>query len=160
MRFISRGKIPQKATIGSACYDLFAAKSVVLQANATRLVETNLGFSFPKTYVAKIFPRSILSLRLIHVGGGIVDADYRGNIRVILTNLSNSRVEFNAGDRIAQVLFQKIRTLFLKTFWALMIIWPKDYWTFLVKMSVFELFYEYGQRKEKIPLTGDVKQWT
>ena len=68
-RFSSRAKIPQK---GSACYDLFAAKSVVLEPNATRSVETDLVFYFPKNYVAKIFPRSSLSLRSINVGGRIV----------------------------------------------------------------------------------------
>ena len=107
MRFSSRAKIPQKATIGSACYAVFVAKSVLLEPNATRSVETDLGFCFPKTNVAKTFPRSSLPLQSIHVGGGIVDADCRENIRVILTNLSNNRIEFSARDRIAQVLFPK-----------------------------------------------------
>ena len=55
--------------------------------------------------MAKTFPRSSLSLWSTHVGGGIVDADCRGNICIILTNLSTNRVEFNAGDMIAEVLF-------------------------------------------------------
>ena len=46
-------------------------------------------------------------LRSIHLGGGIIDSDYRGNVMVILINLFDRRVEFNAGDTIAQVLFQK-----------------------------------------------------
>lgn len=150
-RFSSQAKISQKATIGSAFYDLFVAKSVVLDPNVSRLVETDLDFWFPEKCMTKIFPRFSLSLRSIHVGGGIVDADYRGNIRVILTNLSNSRVEFNAGDRIAQVLFQKIRTLFLKKFWALMIIRPKDYWIFLVKMSVLNCLMNMVKEKKKSP---------
>lgn len=57
--------------------------------------------------MTKIFPRFSLSLRSIHVGGGIVNAEYIGNIRLILTNLPNNRVEFTAGDRFAQLLFQK-----------------------------------------------------
>ena len=64
---------------------------------------------FFKKYVAEIFP--IFSLSIIPEintrWGGIVEADYRGNIHVILINLSNNRVDFNTGDRIAQVLFQK-----------------------------------------------------
>ena len=96
--FLSRSRISQKATIGSACYDLFAAKSVVLEPNTTISVKTDLGFCFSKKCVAKIFPRSSLSLRSIHVGGGIVDADYTVNMRVTLTNRSNNRVEFNTGD--------------------------------------------------------------
>ena len=106
-RFSSRASIAQKATIGSACYDLFAAKPVVLELNATRWVETDTGFCFSKKYVAKIYPRSSLSLRSVFVGGGIIDSDFRGNTRVILSNFSSSRVESNIGDRIAQVLFQK-----------------------------------------------------
>ena len=113
-RFSSKATIPQKPIIGFLCYDLFAAKYLVLEANASRSVEADLGFCFSKYYVAKIFPRSSLSLKSIH--GGIADADYRGNTRVILINLSNNRVEFNTGDRIAQVIFQKKKMLFLKRF--------------------------------------------
>ena len=39
--------------------------------------------------------------------GGIIDSDYKGNVRLILHNFSNKRVEFNTGDRIAQILFEK-----------------------------------------------------
>ena len=106
-RLIPRARIPQKATIGSACYDLFGAKSVILEPNPTRSVETDLGFCFPKKYITKIYPRSSLPLRLILFGEGIVDADYRGNMRVKLTNLAGNRVGFNTGGRITQVLFQK-----------------------------------------------------
>lgn len=105
-RFSSQAKISQKATIGSAFYDLFVAKSVVLDPNVSRLVETDLDFWFPEKCMTKIFPRFSLSLWSIHVGGGIVNAEYIGKIRVI-TNLPNNRVEFTAGDRFAQLLFQK-----------------------------------------------------
>ena len=44
-------------------------------------------------------------LKIYFLGGGILDSDYRGNVRVILHNLSNNRIEINAGDLIAQVLF-------------------------------------------------------
>ena len=47
-RFSSRARIPQKATIGSACCGLFAARCVLLGAKATRSIETDLGFSFSK----------------------------------------------------------------------------------------------------------------
>ena len=53
-RFSSSAQIPQKTTIGSACYDLFAAKSIFLEPNATRSVETDLSSCFSKNYVAKI----------------------------------------------------------------------------------------------------------
>ena len=55
--------------------------------------------------MARIYPRSGLSLQSIFLGGGVVDADYRGNVRVILTNFSDRTKEIETGDRIAQVLF-------------------------------------------------------
>ena len=61
-RSSSRARIPQRVTIASACYDLFAARCDTLEANATRPIETDLGFSFSKKYMVRIYPRSGLSL--------------------------------------------------------------------------------------------------
>ena len=55
--------------------------------------------------MAKIYPKSSLSLQSIFLGSGVVDSDYRGNVRVILTTLSNRTNRAETGDRIAQVLF-------------------------------------------------------
>ena len=79
-RFCSRARVPQKATIGSAYYDLFAARCVSLETGATRSAETDLGFCFSKKYMARIYPRSNLSLQSVLIGGGVVDSDYRGNV--------------------------------------------------------------------------------
>ena len=70
--------------------------------------------------MARIYPRSSLSLQLIFVGGGVVDADYRGNVKVILTNLSDRAKKIEGGDRIAQVLFVKRKRLNSKKFVNLM----------------------------------------
>ena len=103
-RFSSRAIIPQKATIGSACYNLFVARCVTLEPNATRSVKTDLGFCFSKKCMARIYPRSSLSLKPTLIGGGVVDLEYRGNVCVIMTNLSDGAIEFKTGHRIAQVL--------------------------------------------------------
>ena len=103
-RFSSRARIPQKATIGSACYNLFVARCVTLEPNATRSVKTDLGFCFSKKCMARIYPRSSLSLKPILIGGGVVDLEYRGNVCAIMTNLSDGAIEFETGHRIAQVL--------------------------------------------------------
>ena len=100
-RFSSRAQIPRKTTKDSACYDLFAARCIILEPKAIRSIETDLGFAFSKNYKATI------SLQSIFVGGGVVDADYRGNVKVILTNISDRAKEIETGDRIAQVLFVK-----------------------------------------------------
>ena len=103
-RFSSCARISQKATIGSACYNLFVARCVMLEPNATRFVETDLGFCFSKKCMARIYPRSSLSLKPILIGGGVVDLEYRGNVHAIMTNLSDGAIEFETGHRIAQVL--------------------------------------------------------
>ena len=79
----------------------------MLEPGATRSIETDIGFCFSEKYVGKIYPRSSLSLKSIVLGGGIIDSDYRGNVRVILHNISKKRAEFNTCDCIAQILFEK-----------------------------------------------------
>ena len=74
-RFSSCARVPQKATIGSSCYDLFAAKCATLEPKATRSTETDLGSSFSKKYMANTYPRCSLSLQSIFLGGCVVDAD-------------------------------------------------------------------------------------
>ena len=106
-RFSTRARVSQKLTTGSTCYDLFAARCVALEPGATRSRETFIGFCFSNKYVAKIYSRSSVSLTSDFLGGGLVDSNYRGNVRVIVHNLSKNRVDFNTGDRIAQVLSQK-----------------------------------------------------
>ena len=106
-RFSSRARCPQKATAGSAAYDLLGGKSVVLESGSTRSVETYSGFCFSKKHVAKIYLRLSFSLRSILLGCGIIDSDYRGNVRIISHNFSQNRIEFNVRDRIGQVLFKK-----------------------------------------------------
>ena len=106
-RFNSGVQILQKTTKGSACYDLLTASSIICEPKANRSIETDLGFAFTKKYMARFYPRSSLSLQLIFVEGSVVDADYRGNVKVILTNLSDRAKEFETGDRIAQLLFIK-----------------------------------------------------
>ena len=61
-----------------------------------------------KKKVTKSYPRSSLCLLSAFVRGGMIDSDFRRNVRVILSNFSSSGVEFNAGDRIAKAIFQKM----------------------------------------------------
>ena len=103
-RSIARADVPQTSIIGSAYYDLSTAKCAVLEPGATRSVEMDIGFCFSEKYGAKIYPRSSISLKSIFLGGGILDSDCRGNV---LHNLYNNRIEINARNLVAQVLFQK-----------------------------------------------------
>ena len=86
-KFSSCVRAPQKSIPDCACYSIFAASCVTLESGATTSIETDIGLSFSKNYVARIYPGSGLSLEPITLGGGVVDSDSRGTIRVTSTNL-------------------------------------------------------------------------
>ena len=104
-KFSSHACLPTIATPGSACFDVYSLRCVTLEPGVTRSIETDLGMKFAKKYVARIYPGSGLSMKRIYLSGGIIDSDYRGNISIISTNLSQRTFEIEAGDRIAQLTF-------------------------------------------------------
>ena len=106
-KFSSLARVPTKLTPGSACFDIYSARDVLLVPGATNTVELDLGFKFPKKYVCRIYPRPGLSCKLLFLGGGVINSSYRGNISVILTNFSVWNVEIKKGHRIAQIIFLK-----------------------------------------------------
>ena len=95
------------ATPGSACFAVYSSRYVTKEPGVTRSIETDLGMKFAKKYVARIYPRSGLSMKRLFLGGGVIYSDYRGNISIILTNLSQRTFEIETGDRIAQLVFLK-----------------------------------------------------
>ena len=72
-----------------------------IEPSVTRKIETDFGLKFPKKYVAKLLPRSGLSLKPVFLGGGVLESDFRGNVCVVLANLSQRTIETETGDRIA-----------------------------------------------------------
>ncbi len=105
----SRYPLPEYATSLSAGMDLRAdlPGSVVLQPLERALVPTGLFISLPPGYEAQIRPRSGMAVKKglgILNSPGTIDADYRGEIRVILVNLSNVPVEIEPGERVAQMI--------------------------------------------------------
>lgn len=105
----SHNQLPAYETAGSAGMDLRASLSepVTLHPMERRLVPTGLSIELPEGYEAQIRPRSGLALRhgitLLNTPGTI-DADYRGEIGVIMVNLSTADFTINDGDRIAQMV--------------------------------------------------------
>ena len=109
-RFSSKARCPQKSTLGSAGHDLLSSRNVVLEPNSNQHIPIDIGFCFSSKYFAKIYSRSSLSLRSVEFGGGAINSDFRGNVNVILHNLSDKDVEFETDGRIAQVVFQKCKS--------------------------------------------------
>lgn len=109
----SGNPLPAYATEGSAGMDLCAHihESVVLEPLERRLVPTGLFIELPTGYEAQIRPRSGLALKqgiTCLNSPGTIDADYRGEIGVILINLSNEMQVIKAGDRIAQMVIAPV----------------------------------------------------
>lgn len=101
--------MPTKANKTDAGYDLYALESVEIGANNQRLIKTGISMAIPKGYVGLIWPRSGLAHKYgIDVFAGVIDAGYRGDVGVILYNSRLNHYKINKGDRVAQILFQKI----------------------------------------------------
>ena len=106
--------IPVRSTSNSAGYDIEAAEDIILPkyevgAKPT-LIPTGLHIALPEGYEAQIRPRSGLAIKkgiTCLNTPGTIDADYRGDVGVILINLSAETFVVNPGDRIAQMIINK-----------------------------------------------------
>ena len=98
-----------------ADYDLAAAQPTVLPAHGKCPVKTGLAMVLPPDCYGRITPRSGLALKkFIDVGAGVVDGDYRGELGVILFNSGSEDFIVNMGDKVAQLVFEKIKTSTIK----------------------------------------------
>jgi dUTP pyrophosphatase len=105
--------LPSYATPGSAGIDLAAAvaEPMVLHPGARAAVPTGIALAVPQGYEAQLRPRSGLALDhglTVLNSPGTIDADYRGEVRVILANLGGEPVTIRRGDRIAQLVIAPV----------------------------------------------------
>ncbi|CAM0875519.1 unnamed protein product [Alopecurus aequalis] len=103
--------LPRRGSALAAGYDLSSAADAVVPARGKALVPTDLSIAIPEGTYARIAPRSGLALKhSIDVGAGVIDADYRGPVGVILFNHSEVDFTVKPGDRIAQLIIEVIAT--------------------------------------------------
>jgi dUTP pyrophosphatase len=109
----SDNALPSYETIASAGMDLRAylpERNIILKPMERSLISTGLYIELPVGYEAQIRPRSGLALKhgiTILNSPGTIDADYRGEIKILLINLSESEFIISTGDRIAQMIVSK-----------------------------------------------------
>ncbi|MBS4043059.1 MAG: dUTP diphosphatase [Chitinophagaceae bacterium] len=106
--------LPKYETLGSSGMDLRAniTEPIELESLERKLIPTGIFLEIPQGYEAQIRSRSGLAIKqgLICLNSpGTIDADYRGEIKIIIANLSKETVSIQNGDRIAQMVFQKIQ---------------------------------------------------
>ena len=112
----SHHPLPSYATQGSSGLDLraFVTAPVQLAPLERALIPTGLHIALPNNWEAQVRPRSGLAIKqgLTCLNTpGTIDADYRGEIKVILINLSNEIQVIQDGDRIAQIVFQQVEKM-------------------------------------------------
>ncbi|HEV7781532.1 MAG TPA: dUTP diphosphatase [Chitinophagaceae bacterium] len=114
----SSNPLPEYATAGSSGMDIRASldEPVILRSLERTLIPTGLFIELPGGYEAQVRPRSGLAIKqgiTCLNTPGTIDADYRGEIKIILINLSGEEQVIQPGDRIAQLIVQKVE----KGFW-------------------------------------------
>ncbi|CAG9112696.1 unnamed protein product [Plutella xylostella] len=100
---------PLKGSEKAAGFDLKSAYDYVVPARGKELVKTDLQIELPSGCYGRVAPRSGLAVKnFIDVGAGVIDEDYRGNVGVVLFNHSDQDFPVKKGDRIAQLICEKI----------------------------------------------------
>ncbi len=103
-----KATLPQRGSEGSAGLDLYASQPEVILPWAGHLVKTEIAIATPAGTYGRVAPRSGLAVKhQIHVGAGVIDSDYTGEIKVLLINNSNTEFRVAKGDRVAQLIIEK-----------------------------------------------------
>ncbi|KAI1006592.1 hypothetical protein K3495_g1627 [Podosphaera aphanis] len=106
-----KARLPTRGSALAAGYDLYAVRETRVPARGKALVQTDLVIGVPPGTYGRIAPRSgLASKHMIDTGAGVIDADYRGEVKVLLFNHGEEDFVINEGDRIAQLVLEKIST--------------------------------------------------
>ena len=91
---------------------MYASKAATVPAWGKVMVDTDISIAVPMGTYGRVAPRSgLASKHSIHTGAGVIDADYRGPVKVLLFNLSGEEFRVETGDRIAQLIVERVRLL-------------------------------------------------
>ena len=111
-----KGKGPTRSTSEAAGYDLNSSEDIKVPPRTRILVSTDIAIQVPPGTYGRIAPRSGLSVKnCIDIGAVVIDKDYRGQIKILPINDSDTEFLVQQGDRIAQLLLEQIKTPDTKT---------------------------------------------
>lgn len=111
LRVGQNAKLPVRATAGSSGFDIHALDHIVVHENSKTLIPTGLRVKIPDGYELQVRPKSGLALKFgltVLNTPGTIDSDYRGEIGVIMQNISDTTHVFDAGAKIAQIVCCKV----------------------------------------------------
>lgn len=104
----SEAKLPRYAHKEDAGMDLFSIQDLILKPKHRAVVKTGISIELPKGYVSLVWDKSGIASKGIKTMGGVIDSGYRGEYKIVLVNLSSENFEIKKGQKIAQVLIQKV----------------------------------------------------
>ncbi len=108
-------KIPVYDHEDDAAFGVFSIEERVLRPMEIHIFETGISSQIPENCYVSIRDRSSMAAKGLHVLGGVIDAGYRGEWKIIIINLSNKNYKIKIGDKIAQGILQNsIRPIILK----------------------------------------------
>ncbi|KNE72172.1 dUTP diphosphatase [Allomyces macrogynus ATCC 38327] len=108
-KLVPHAVVPKLGSRGAAGYDLSAAAECVIPARGMALISTGLAMALPPGVYGRVAPRSGLAVKhRLDTGAGVVDSDYRGEVKVVLFNFSDQDYHVKVGDRVAQLILERI----------------------------------------------------
>jgi len=103
--------IPTRGSESAAGWDLYASQECVVPARGKALVSTDIAIAVPVGYYGRVAPRSGMAWKKhTDIGAGVIDADYRGPIGVVMFNHADEDLQIEPGDRVAQLIIEQIST--------------------------------------------------
>jgi dUTP pyrophosphatase len=110
LRVSSDAVLPTRAHADDAGLDLYGLEDVLLLPNQGKVARTGIAMALPKGYVGLVADRSSLAKKGVKTAGGVIDAGYRGEIHIVIWNVSSNPIQLKMGERIAQLLIIPIAT--------------------------------------------------
>ncbi|MHA1206254.1 MAG: dUTP diphosphatase [Candidatus Hodarchaeales archaeon] len=103
-----KAQIPTKHNPNDAAFDLYAVNDILIPAGTTEIVHTGICIEIPAGNFGKIESRSSLAKRGIFCTAGVIDSGYRGEVMIVMNNMSQENYSLKQGDRIAQMIIHKV----------------------------------------------------
>lgn len=102
--------LPTRAHPGDAGLDLYGAEDALIEPKQGKLLRTGIAIELEPGFVGLVADRSSLAKRGLKTAGGVIDSGYRGEIHIVLWNISGEPIHIKAGERVAQLLIIPVAT--------------------------------------------------
>lgn len=108
-RFDKEIELPKYSRKGDAALDIRSAESCIIEAGKRKAVKSGIAIELPEGYVGLVWDRGgIAAKHGVHTMAGVLDSNYRGELMIVLKNLSEDDFKIERGDRIAQLVIQQV----------------------------------------------------